>query len=372
MSSPFVGGHIFIECRGVESLNLLKPKKSNMEFEILEQSKIVQRILDAYIEKDGSINIEVPANINRVIIVASGSSYHCARYTAEIFGEIAKIEARAVYSSEFLLEKTIAHHDGLLYIFITQSGETTDTNNALEKAKEFGVNTLSVTNNENSTIWNASDYKIACLAGEEKSIAATKSFTSQLLCVTLLALKFAQVKNIDVYDHIIELKTLPNLIEQTYALKPKIKQFAKFLSKYKHIVLTADGQSYALAKEASLKIKETSYLYTNSSILGEFMHGHVAILNNRNTVLVYILNDNISYSAIKNLAKIKDNYNPPILVIGNTTNQVKSTYNLNIDCEKPIIKTFCIVVMIQMLALEIALKLRRNIDKPHGLNKVVK
>lgn len=349
-----------------------KRKKSCMEREILEQSKISQDILDAYINKDGKIYIETPSDINRIIIVASGSSYHCARYAAELFGSISKIEARAVYSSEFLLEETIAHQDGILYIFITQSGETTDTNSALEKAKEFGVKTLCITNKENSTIWNASDYKVACLAGEEKSIAATKSFTSQLLCSTLLALKFAQDKGIDIYDYLLDITTIPSYINSTYELQPKIKQLARYLSKFRNIIITADGHSYALAKEASLKIKETSYLNTTSAILGEFMHGHVAVLNNKKTVLVYVLNDNLTYTAIKNLEKIKTNYNPPIFVIGNRTNQVKSTYNLNIECNKPIVKTFCIAVMIQLLALETAIKLHRNVDKPHGLNKVVK
>lgn len=349
-----------------------KRKKSCMESEILEQSKIAQEILNTYISKDGKINIETPSNITRIIIVASGSSYHCARYAAEVFGSISKIEARAVYSSEFLLEETIAYQDGILYIFITQSGETTDTNSALEKAKEFGVKTLCITNKENSTIWNASDYKIACLAGEEKSIAATKSFISQLLCSTLLSLKFAQDKGIDIYDYILDIKTIPSFIDSTYELQPKIKQLAKYLSKFKNIIITADGYSYALAKETSLKIKETSYLNTTSAILGEFMHGHVAVLNNKKTVLVYVLNDNLTYTAIKNLEKIKTNYNPPIFVIGNRTNQVKSTYNLNIECDKPMVKTFCIAVMIQLLALETALRLNRNVDKPHGLNKVVK
>ena len=349
-----------------------KRKQSCMESEILEQSEISQIILDSYLDKDGNINIETPQDINRIIIVASGSSYHCARYAAELFGSISKIEARAVYSSEFLLNETIAHQDGILYVFITQSGETTDTNRALDRAKEFGVKTLCITNKENSTIWNASDYKVACHAGDEKSIAATKSFTSQLLCSTLLALKFAQDKSIDIYDYILDLKTIPSFIEAAYALHPKIKQLARFISKYKHIIITADGQSYALAKEASLKIKETSYLYTNSSILGEFMHGHVAILNNKNSVLIYILNDNFTYTAIKNLNTIKENYNPPICLIGNRTNQIKSTFNVNTECEKPIVKTICIAVIIQLLALETALKLHRNVDKPHGLNKIVK
>lgn len=349
-----------------------KRKISFMESEIFEQTKILQGILDAYITKDYKINMETPEGINRIIIVASGSSYNCARYAAELFASIAKIEVSTIYSSEFLLKETIGHEEGILYIFITQSGETTDTNSALEKAKEFGVNTLCITNKENSTIWNSSDYQIACHAGEEKSIAATKSFTSQLLCSTLLALKFAQDKGFDTYNYIVDIKTIPNCIELAYKKQPQIKQLARFISKIKNLIITADGPSYALAKEASLKIKETSYVNAASAILGEYMHGHLAVLNNRKTMLVYILNDNISYTAIKNLENIKENYNPPICVIGNRTNQVKSTFNINIECDKPLVKTFGIAVIIQLLALETALRLHRNVDKPHGLHKVVK
>lgn len=348
-----------------------KRAKTSMEKEIFEQSEIVQTILNAYVNDD-SIDIDVLKDISRVILVASGSSYHCARYTAEMFGSIAQIEARAIYSSEFLLESKIAASDDILYVFITQSGETTDTNSALVKAKEFGVKTLCITNKEDSSIWNAADYKILCLAGEEKSIAATKSLTSQLLCATLLVLKCAQNKDLDISDHLRDLNDISSVIEQAYGLKDKILQIAKFLSKYKNIVITADGASYALAKEASLKIKETSYINTSSYILGEFMHGHVALLNNSRSALIYILNDNLTYTATKNLNNIKESYKPPICVIGNRTNQVKSTYNININCEKPIIKTFGLLVIIQILALEIALKLHKNVDKPHGLNKVVR
>ena len=350
---------------------LIKRKKTSMEIEILAQSKITQNIIDAY-SPDDNIYIDIPENITRVILIASGSSYNCARYTAELFGQIAHIEARAIYSSEFLLETTIANNENILYIFITQSGETTDTNSALIKAKEAGVKTLCITNKENSSIWNASEYHIACHAGEEHSIAATKSLTSQLLCATLLVLRFAQSRGLNVTDLIRDLNDIPDVIEKAYLLKNKIRQLAKFLSKYKNVLITADGASYALAKEASLKIKETSYINTSSYILGEFMHGHVAVLNNNKSALIYILNDELAYNATKNLNNIKDNYNPPICIIGNRTNQVKSTYNINIDCSKPIVKTFGLLVIIQLLALEIALKLHKNVDKPHGLNKVVK
>ena len=350
---------------------LRRRKISSMEKEIFEQKEIVQKILESYV-CDGEINIDIPADVNRVVLVASGSSYHCARYGADLFGSVAQIEAGAIYSSEFLLTPKISNSENTLYVFITQSGETTDTNSALNKAKNLGVKTLCITNKENSSIWNASNYKILCHAGEEHSIAATKSLISQLLCITLLVLKFAQSKNIPVDDLLRDLFDIPGVIEQAYATQKKVKMLARFLSKYKYIALTADGVSYALAKEASLKIKETSYINTSSYILGEFMHGHVAILNNKKSAIIYILNDDLSYNATKNLNNIKENYNPPIILIGNRTNQVKSTYNVNINCTKPIIKMFGLLVVIQILALEIALKLHRNVDKPHGLTKVVK
>ncbi len=346
-------------------------RKSSMEYEIFEQSKILEHILNVYVTEDEKINIDVPEGIKHVVFVASGSSYHCARYGADIFGSIANIEARAIYSSEFLLKAVIPYSEDMLYVFITQSGETSDTNKALIKAKQSEVRTLCVTNKEDSTIWNASDYKVCCHAGVERSIAATKSLTSQMMCITLLALKFAQMQGIDTENTMDEVLSVPRFVEETFKLQPKIKQVGRFLSKYKNIIVTADGISYALAKEAALKIKETSYLNVASSILGEFMHGHVAVMNNK-SALIYILVDDLSYTATKNLNKIKKDYNPPICIMGNKNVKINSTFNINIDCESKIVKYFCVAVMIQLLALEIALKLRRNVDKPHGLDKVVK
>lgn len=99
-------------------------------------------------------------------------------------------------------------------------------------------------------------------------------------------------------------KNSSEAIKRTYEIQPEINKAARFLSKYKNIVMTADGISYALAKEASLKIKETSYINIIAMILGEFMHGHVAVLNNKEP-LVYITDCDLSYTAIKNLNKIK-------------------------------------------------------------------
>jgi len=346
-------------------------QKSSMEQEIFEQASVLENLLKTLVNDNNYILFDIPTDIKKFVLVASGSSYNCARYAADLFGNVAGLEASAIYSSEFLLKSAVPHDSDILYVFITQSGETSDTNSALRKAKEFGMRTLCITNKKGSTIWEASDFKIDCCAGEEKSIAATKSLTTQMLCCTLLVLKYAAHKGIDIAPYIEELKSLSANIEKTYSLHAKIKEVAKFLSKFKNIVITADGISYAIAKEASLKIKETSYINVYSSILGEFMHGHVAILNNK-PALIHISVNDMSYTAIKNLNKIEDDYTPPLCVIGCSNDKISQKFNINIDCESEIVKSFCIVVIVQLLALEIAQSLHRNIDKPRGLHKVVK
>lgn len=347
-----------------------KTEKSCMEKEIFEQPEILSRLIKMYIDENGEILADIPKGIEKIVIVASGSSYNCARFAADLFGDIASIEARAIYSSEFLLKSAVPHDKNLLYVFITQSGETSDTNKALSRAKEFGVQTLCVTNKVNSTIWQASDYKMDCHAGEEKSIAATKSLTAQMFCLTVLALKFASLKGIDISPFLQELRVIPENTSKVFELLPKIKTFARFITKYKNVIITADGISYSIAKEAALKIKETSYINVTPSILGEFMHGHVAVLNNK-AVFVYITLDDLSYTATKNINKIKEDYNPPICVIGNSNEKIRTNFNINLDCESSIVKAFCTAVIIQLIALEAAVFMGRNVDKPHGLNKVV-
>lgn len=347
-----------------------KQNKTSMECEIFQQPEILDHIVHNYINDDNYILFDIPADVDKFILVASGSSYHSARFAADLFGNVARLEARAIYSSEFLLKSAVPHADNILYIFITQSGETSDTNKALNKAKQFGVRTLCITNKKDSTIWQAADFKVDCHAGQETSIAATKSLTAQMLCLALIVLKYASLKGVDITHYIQDLYGLAANVKRALALRPQIKELAKFLAKYKNIVITADGISYALAKETCLKIKETSYLNVVASILGEFMHGHVAVLNNKSALLHISVND-LSYTAIKNLNKIIEDYNPPVCIIGNSNEKVNTKFNINIEIESEMIKSFAVIVICQLLALEIATCLKRNVDKPRGLHKVV-
>ena len=353
----------------------LQKRKTNMELEIVEQTTIIPYILMKYIDSQtGEIKLNLPSKIRKIVLVASGSSYHCARFAVDLVEKISKIETRAIYSSEFLLKNLIPHDENTLYVFITQSGETSDTLKSAQRVKrETNLPTLCITNNESSSIWNICDYKVACFAGTESGIAATKSFTSQMLCLILISLKL--IENIEeesvtkLYKD--SLRHLPEILNRALDKRVEIKKLAKVLSKKYPIIITADGISYSLAKEAALKIKETSYKNISAAILGEFMHGHVAVLNNKKSVLIYMNVDVISERSVNNLIKISEDYHPFIAIIGKTDDRIKSDTNIYVECTNEIQQLFANVVISQLLALEIALKLKRNVDHPKGLHKVV-
>ena len=350
-------------------------KKTNMELEIKEQSKIIPYILMKYVNpENGEIELNLPQNIRKIVIVASGSSYHCARFAVDLVEKISKIETRAIYSSEFLLKNLIPKDENTLYVFITQSGETSDTLKSVERVKrETNLSTLCITNVEDSAIWKACDYQVACHAGVENGIAATKSFTSQMLCLILISLKL--IENIETESATKALKeslfNLSTIIEKALTKRDYIRKLAKILAKQQVVVLTADGISYSLAKEGALKIKETSYKNISAAILGEFMHGHVAVLNEKCSMLFFISVDKISERSINNLNKIKEDYNPKVIIIGNSDERVKSDFHIMVECENEIQQLFANVVILQQIALETALNLKRNVDNPKGLHKVV-
>ena len=192
-----------------------------------------------------------------------------------------------------------------------------------------------------------------------------------MLCVLTVALKIAKNKGYDTDRYIVSLKNLPDVIHRTFGIRRKIQQLARMIAKRKLVIILAEGISYAIAKEGALKIKETSYMNINAALIGEFMHGHLAVLNKKASV-IYLSVDGISSNAADNLEKIKKEYNPSIYIIGKHNNKYISNFSITVDCENEILQMFSNAVICQLLALEIATKLHRNIDKPRGLKKVVK
>ena len=187
---------------------------SIMKKEIFEEPTVVKNLFMNYVSEDGVINLDLPKKVDNIVIVASGSSYNCAAIAAPLFVEYAEIPCEFEYSSEFVLQKKHFITPDSLYIFVSQSGETSDTLNALKMIKEQGVKTMCITNAKDSSMWNLCDYKILSDAGEEKSIASTKALTAQIFCAILVMLKLISQKGEDISGYLNTMKRLPAYLER--------------------------------------------------------------------------------------------------------------------------------------------------------------
>ncbi len=345
---------------------------STMEKEIYEQPKIIEELLKKYLLKDNDINIDIPDNIKKIALIASGSSYHSATIAANYLRDNVHCYAQSYYASEFSLVENIDVDNDTLYIFISQSGETADTNKALDIVKIKTDKTLAITNTKNSTLYNNVKYKVLTNAGAEKAIASTKAMSAQMFCLFLIAAKIMKTRGIPVGSLVEELQKIPAVIKSTLEKRKLINNFSKKLSNYENAAILASGMFYPLAKEGALKIKETSYINTTAYPTGEFLHGHIAILNKKCAVIALVNNNNVDFT-LKILEKIKNNYSTDSFII--------SAFNINVKKQKDIICLesyndieflFSALIIEQMLAYETAVLLGRNVDKPSGLSKIVK
>ena len=353
-------------------LHLKSCLKTNIETEIFEQPVVIDRVLKKYVSKKGSINIEIPDNVHKIALIASGSSYHSATIAANYLRNNVHCEAQSYYASEFSLVENVDVDSDTLYIFISQSGETFDTNKSLEKVSKKTNKTIGITNTKDSTLYKGVKYKILTYAGEEQSIASTKSMSAQLFCLFLIAAKIMQQKEIPSDKIIYELQNVKNSIKKAFNYRELIKDYSKKLYNYENAAILASGMFYPLAKEGALKIKETSYINTTAYPTGEFLHGHIAILNKRCAVISIINNYNIDFTQ-NVIEKIRNNYKSDLLIISaipvkNIDNNIVISVNTMFDIDF----IFTTLVIMQLLAYETAFLLNRNVDKPLGLSKVVK
>lgn len=342
-----------------------------MEKEIQQQPQVLQNLIDKYITKENKISFNLPQDIKKLTFIASGSSYHCAGIIAKIFREVANIKASCEYASEFYISKNIFIENNTLYIFISQSGETFDTVESLKKVKADNGKTMCITNCKDSSLWKMCDYKILSEAGEEKSIASTKALSAQLLCLYLVMLEYLDSRGHDVNNELLEIKKLPSFAKDFLANTSQIKIAAKELAKTANAVILGSKYYYSVAKEGALKIKETSYVDANAYPQGEFLHGHMAVLNNK-PLLIAIAVDETKDSMCTILQRIFKDYSPKLITISNENSITEGAINIKIGTKNNIYNVFATVITFQLLAFETAIALGRNVDKPIGLNKVVK
>ena len=345
--------------------------KTTMEKEINEQPQVIENLIKTFIES--KFDFCVDKNITKVKLVASGSSYHCALLGVQLFRRYTNLDADSFYSGEFMLEEDFKADNDTLFIFISQSGETYDTLECLKMIKKTNAKTLCITNCEESTLYKMCDFKLLSTAGKEESIASTKALSAQLFCLALLALNYGNdeiIKNKEIEF----IKELPIRIQKILDENKKLDRIISIFKKYKSTVLLGSRECYALAKEGALKIKETSYINTTAYPMGEFLHGHVAVLNKKIPVIVALTPDNY-YSQLRVIRKVRNDYNPFIISIGTKSDEtdIKNLSNISIDIDDEdfIKRMFLILVIYQLIALKTAVALNMNVDKPKGLKKIV-
>ena len=353
--------------------NIFSSKKTNMEMEMYEQPDVIFELIRKYVKKDYSINIELPENVSKVALIASGSSYHSATIAANFLRTYVHCEAQSYYASEVFLAENFDVDSDTLYIFISQSGETSDTNKSLSRILLKTDKTLSITNTKNSTLYNKTKYKLLIHAGVEKSIASTKAMCAQIFCMFLVAAKIMQKKELPSISFLDELLNVPEYIKNAFSIRSKIQEYSKLLANYDNAAVLASGMFYPLAKESALKIKETSYINTTAYPTGEFLHGHIAILNKKCAVIAFVNNVNVDFT-LSVLKNIHENYKTDSLIIS-AKPLLLDEFNKNVisvSTVSDIDFVFSTLVITQLLAFETALLLGRNIDKPVGLSKIVK
>ena len=236
--------------------------------------------------------MEILKNIDHLILLGCGTSYHAALVGSYYFKQIANFNIVQVYDGADLTKLDIPKRGNTAFVLISQSGETKDLHRCIQLAKENNIITIGIINVVDSLIARETDCGIYCNARREMSVASTKAFTSQIVCLSLMAIWFAQIHNINEIKRaqmIIDLHNLSDDINTTIReTTQQIKQFAETFNQngYRHLFLLGKGVDEFVAREGSLKIKEVSYIHSEGYAASALKHGPFALLDNQFPVIL--------------------------------------------------------------------------------------
>jgi glucosamine--fructose-6-phosphate aminotransferase (isomerizing) len=353
--------------------------------EIFEQPEVVYRafgeggrfIKDFGTVKLGGLNLEQRDlfDISRIEIFGMGSAYYAGLFGAYIFENLSRIPTGVVDASELIYSNPIVQKD-TLYFAISQSGETADTITAIREIQNKGGRVLGIINNPGSTIARMCEGGVYIHAGPEVSVAATKTFLSQITVLSMIALLFGRMRNVSISrgkKFIEELLKIPEQITQILENKSIIKDIASKYKKYSNFVYVARGINYPIALEGALKLKEVNYVYAEGYSAGNLKHGPLALIC-EDVPSLFIVVKGVTYDKIfANIQEIKARKGKVIVI----TNVRDEKINLLADdvIEVPetdeLISPLLTIIPLQLLAYYIAKECGRNIDQPRNLAKCV-
>ncbi|NOX15034.1 MAG: glutamine--fructose-6-phosphate transaminase (isomerizing) [Epsilonproteobacteria bacterium] len=348
-----------------------------MEKEIYEQSIVTSETLMGRIKDDKVFFEELSEydfnDIEEIKICACGTSYHAALASSYLFERIAKIRCSVEIASEFRYKEPLLDKK-TLFLIISQSGETADTLQALKMAKKAGLKTLAVCNVDNSSIVRISDVTILTRAGIEKGVASTKAFATQVLVLWLLSLHVARSKGKLSEDlcktEIKALRGVPTVLKVNEELHEKLHRLSKrYLHGHGFFFIGRDI-FFPLALEGALKLKEISYLHAEGYPAGEMKHGPIALADST-LFTVALMPQTLLYDKIKSNVEELSARDATILAISPKEFALADDFIKTQPYEHPMSEFFEMMVITQLLALEISVRLGNDVDMPRNLAKSV-
>ncbi|HEY0054160.1 MAG TPA: glutamine--fructose-6-phosphate transaminase (isomerizing) [Pedobacter sp.] len=315
-------------------------------------------------------------NIDRIIIVACGTSWHAGLVGEYLIEEYARIPVEVEYASEFRYRNPIISEKDIV-IAISQSGETADTMAAIELAKERGATIFGICNVAGSSIPRISDAGVYTHAGPEIGVASTKAFTAQVTVLTLMAFFMAQqrgtVKESTLVSLLTELDAIPALVEKCLKADNHIIEIAEKLKDSTNCLFLGRGSGFPVALEGALKLKEISYIHAEGYPAAEMKHGPIALIDAEMPVIV-IATKNASYEkVISNIQEVKARKGIVIAIVTEGDKEVRkmADYVIEIPDANDAFLPLLATIPLQLLSYHIAVMRGCNVDQPRNLAKSV-
>jgi glutamine-fructose-6-phosphate transaminase (isomerizing) len=349
-----------------------------MEKEIYEQAQVVTEAMMGRVIKGGKIKFdELDATmfegIDEVVLCACGTSYHAALVSSYLFERIAKIRTKVEVASEFRYKEPFLNKNSL-FIVISQSGETADTLEALHIAKKAGLRTLAICNVDNSSIVRMAGSVILTRAGIEKGVASTKAFATQVMVLWMFVVYLANLREvISARTNSAEISAMlhiPQILKIKDGLQDKIYRMSKHYLHGHGFFFIGRDIFYPLALEGALKLKEISYLHAEGYPSGEMKHGPIALADS-NLFTVALMPKHLLYEKTKSNVEELAARDAYILAISPEEPEIADDFIKTSEQNHAMSEFFEMMIILQILALEISVRLGNDVDMPRNLAKSV-
>lgn len=341
--------------------------------EIYEQPRVVMETAREYVYDIKHLNERMAGleKYNAIDIIGCGSAYHVGLVGKSLITKYANIPVNVDIASEYRYTEHVYSKKQLI-ILISQSGETADTLAVLRKAKQNGIDTLAIVNVVGSSIAREADKVLYIKAGPEIAVATTKAYSCQLIMLSLIAMYLGIKKKVLKKDILDEFKNIEKLLEQSLEDTKELEKIAKKISKKKDVFFLGRKIDYSLCMEASLKLKEISYIHSEAYAAGELKHGTISLIEKNTPVISIITDDDIKFKTLSNVKEVCAR-GALSIIITNDKEMEEDIYDSMIVIPKvhELISPLLAIIKCQLIAYYVAKLNGCDIDKPRNLAKSV-